>query len=178
MAGQKPFAELRLELQVLAARYQGHTLNHPGHCSAQLFDLIRECWVLDPLQRPTMDDLPKKVKRLALKGVLWRPQALIAHSSSPAPATLSTMQMCRYPLLGKQRSPEYYNGSSITPASSYGDDWVDQSATTRKGVGGWASFWNKMFDLVRDVVESDSARLSLPFVLQRNKRMDFRRRKV
>jgi hypothetical protein len=112
MAGRKPFAEIRSELQVLTARHQGRTLNHPGHCSAQLFDLIRECWLLDLHQRPTMDVLLEKVKRLALLGVLWRPQDPIAQSSLPAPETLPTMQTRRYPLLGKQHTLECHNGST------------------------------------------------------------------
>jgi hypothetical protein len=57
MTGQKPFAELGTERQVLIARYENRALPRPEACSEALFHVMGRCWTRDPGLRPKIVDL-------------------------------------------------------------------------------------------------------------------------
>jgi hypothetical protein len=64
MAGQKPFAELGIERQVLIARYENRALPRPEACSEALFHVMGRCWTRDPGLRPNIVDLRETVSQL------------------------------------------------------------------------------------------------------------------
>jgi hypothetical protein len=83
MAGQKPFAELRNDVQVLTARHQGRALPRLDNCNEEFFGLMRQCWDLDPYQRPASDTLLVAARRLVMTANL-PPYS----SVTPSPPTL------------------------------------------------------------------------------------------
>ena len=70
MSGHTPFDGLRLYNIVVAVARNGHLrLPQPGGITDDLWQLLQACWSIDPMHRPNIEDVERRLDALLTEDV-------------------------------------------------------------------------------------------------------------